>query len=100
MQNKILRCIHESEFRAIKNGVFKNKKVGVYYGFDNYGRTAEQIMLLCDIVKTEIPHVALSDMSVYEITRAQSIRHANMTMIHVEESVENVANNIDNYTIL
>ena len=97
---KVLRCIHAGQFRDIKNGNYPFDVVGVYYGFPNYNRTAKQILELIDIIRKEVPNVGLSNLNVYEITKAQSDRHAHHTMVEVYVDTKTVKNNFQNYTIL
>ena len=100
MEKNVIRCIHNCQLRDIKNGSYAFDKVGVYYGFHNYNRTAKQILELIDIIKAEVPGVEMSDLNVYEITTAQSDRHAHYTMVNVYVDVNVVRNNLDNYIIL
>ena len=100
MENNVIRCIHSAQLRDIKNDSYVFDTVGVYYGFHNYNRTAKQILELIDIVQKEIPGVKMSDLNVYEITKAQSDRHAHYTMVHVYVKANIVRSNIDNYTSL
>lgn len=86
--------------RDIKNGDYTFDRVGVYYGFHNYNRTAQQILKLIDIIQSEVPGVEMSDLHVYEITAAQSDHHAHYTMVHVYVKTDAVRDHIDNYIIL
>lgn len=100
MEKNVIRCIHSVQLRDIKNGSYVFDEVGVYYGFHNYNRTAKQILELIDIIKKEIPNVEMSNLNVYEITNAQSDRHAHYTMVHVYVKADIVRGNIDNYIAL
>ena len=99
-KKNVIRCIHSVQFRDIKNGSYAFDQVGVYYGFNNYNRTAKQILELIDIIKAEVPGVEMSELNVYEITTAQSDRHAHYTMVQVYVNVDVVRNNLCNYIIL
>jgi UDP-N-acetylenolpyruvoylglucosamine reductase len=100
MEKNVIRCIHSVQLRDIKNGNCAFDKVGVYYGFNNYNRTAKQILELIDIIKKEVPDATMSELHVYEITRCQSDRHAGYTMINVYVDVNTVRDHLCNYTIL
>lgn len=97
---KIIRCINYSDLRDIKNGSYASDKVSVYYGFHNYNRTAKQILELIDIIRNEVPGVELDDINVYEITTAQSDRHAHYTMVHVYVKTDMVRKNLIDYIAL
>jgi hypothetical protein len=100
MEQRVIRCVHAANLRDIKNGTYESDTVGVYYGFGNYNRTAKQIMTLVEVIKDELYGVELDEMEVYEITRAQSDRHAHCTMVYVSVSPDVVRENITDYTIL
>ena len=55
MGNTVIRCVHGSTLREIKNGTYNAEKVGVYYGFENYKRTAQQILELINIIQDNQP---------------------------------------------
>ena len=97
---KVIRCIHASQFRDIRNGNYLADKVSVYYGLPNYNRTAKQILELIDVICKEVPNVDMNDLNVYEITTAQSDRHAHHTMVEVYVDAKTVQSNLQNYTIL
>ena len=97
LKKSVIRCVHSCHLRDIKNGSYTFDKVGVYYGFHNYNRTAKQILELIDIIKNEVPDVEMCDLNVYEITTAQSNRHAHYTMVNVYVKTETVRGNINNY---
>lgn len=100
MGNTVIRCVHGSTLRDIKNGTYNAEKVGVYYGFENYKRTAKQILELINIIQEEMHGIELDEMEVYEITRAQSDRHAHYTMVYISVNPDVVRENIGDYTIL
>lgn len=100
MEKNVIRCIHGCQLRDIKNGSYAFDRVGVYYGFHNYNRTAKQILELIDIIKSEVPNVEMCDLNVYEITTAQSDRHAHYTMVQVDVKTDVIRNNLDSYVIL
>lgn len=100
MNKNVIRCVHEAQMRDIKNGNYPFDEVGVYYGFHNYNRTMEQLLELVNIIKEEIPEANMKDLNVYEITNAQSDRHAHYTMVHVYVKAETVCNNLPNYIVL
>lgn len=101
MANKrVMRCIHYSQFHDIKKGNCNQDSVSVYYGFDNYDRSATQILELINIVRNEMPGIELDKMNVYEITKAQSDRHAHQTMVQLFVPVDTIRNNIEAYSIL
>jgi hypothetical protein len=97
----IIRCLHESQFFDIKRGTYHPDSVVVYYGFDTYNASVENIRKLIEIVKAENPSVPENEMHVAFITRAQSIRHAHFTMISVAINPYDVkARLFEDYTIL
>ena len=98
--NKVIRCVNSSALHDIRRDQYKCDVVCVYYGFDNYNKTVEQIVALSDLVKNEMPDVSTQDMDVCEITRNQSNRHAGQTMIQVRAKAECVSQNIENYVVL
>lgn len=100
MGSAVIRCVHGSTLREIKNGTYNAEKVGVYYGFENYKRTAKQILELINVIQEEMHGIELDEMEVYEITRAQSDRHANCTMVYISVNPDVVRENIGDYTIL
>ncbi len=100
MGNNVIRCVHGANLRDIKNGTYNAEKVGVYYGFENYKRTAKQIMDLINIIQDELYGIELDEMEIYEITRAQSDRHAHYTMVYISVDADVVRENIGDYTIL
>ena len=51
MGNAVIRCVHGSTLREIKNGTCNAERVGVYYGFENFKRTAKQILELINIIQ-------------------------------------------------
>ena len=100
MEKNVIRCIHSANMRDIKNDNYTRDQVGVYYGFHNYSRTAQQILELIDIIKGEIPGVKMSNLEVYEITRGQSDRHAHYTMVQVYVNTNVVRDNLRDYITL
>lgn len=100
MEKNVIKCIHSCQLRDIKNNSFAFDKVGVYYGFDNYNRTVKQILELIDIIQKDVPGVSMSELNVYEITKAQSDRHAHYTMVQVYVDVKTIRENLNNYIIL
>ena len=100
MKKSAIRCIHEENLRDIKNGSYEFDKVNVYYGFHNYKRTVEQLLELVSIIKSEIPDATMDALNVYEITTAQSNRHAHYTMVCVEVNTKTIRNNLQNYIAL
>lgn len=99
-RKKVIRCIHGANLRDIKDGSFKSNKVGVYYGFRNYKRTATQILSLIRIARKENPALKPRDIEVYEISPGQSDRHAHHTMVYVDVDVDTVKKDLHNYISL
>ena len=98
--NKMIRCVQSSALYEIAHDQYKHDVVCVYYGFDNYSRTVEQIVMLCDLIKNEMPDTNELDMDVCEIRRSQSDRHAGQTMIQLCVKTDEVRKHIANYTAL
>ena len=98
-----IRCIRERDFNAIKDGQFVRNGQGisvcVFYGYNNYHDNPAHVSSLAHIARTET-NVDEQDMHVIRISREESIRHANHTMVQVAIDVERVKNNLNNYTIL
>lgn len=100
MKKNVIRCVHGVQLRDIKNDTFAFDKVGVYYGFNNYNRTVNHIMQLVDVIREEVPGVEVNNLTVYEITTAQSDRHAHHTMVQVYVDAKLVKENLSKYMIL
>ena len=100
MAKTLIRCLYNSDYYNLKNGQYNHDMVSVYYGFNNYNRTAKQVLELIDIVKNEVPGIDMSDLNVYEITTAQSDRHAHYTMVQVYMKTNVVCDNLNSYIIL
>lgn len=97
---RLLRCIHDSVYHDIRQDVYKENVVRVYYGFDSYNASVARINQVVDIVKQENPGIREEDMDVIFITRGMSIRHAHFTMISVYQPAAKVKAQLEDYTIL
>ena len=96
----VIRCMHGGHLRGLKSGTPSPETIGVYYGFNNYSRNIQQLMTLVNVIKAEVPGITEKDMEVYEITPAQSDRHAHHTMIFLYVPTDLVRKNLDNYITL
>ena len=97
---KIIRCLHEDEFRDIRDGKWPHKRIRVYYGFNYYNHDLEYVDKIASVIQQELPGISKRDMEVYEVTTKASIRHAHFTTVKVIIDAEIVRNNFSNYCIL
>ena len=98
--SNIIRCMHAGMLRGLQNDTLMPESVGVYYGFTGYQKNMAQLNILANTIKEEIPGITEKDMEVYEITTAQSNRHAHHTMIFVYAPTKLVRNNLGKYIAL
>lgn len=97
---KLIRCVPSAIFYDISRGTYNFETVRVYFGFDNYRADVEQIVELCEAIMEAYPGVILKNMDVCSISRVQSDRHANQTMVCVPLASEIVRNNLSEYAVL
>lgn len=97
---RLEKYIRDGILTDIKAGAFKSEDVVVYYGFDNYERSAEHCLRIIDVIAKEFPGITMNEIEFYEITRAQSNRHAHQTKACVSVPVEDVLRHLDEYLIL
>lgn len=58
--------------------------VGIHYAFNHYGESVEHIIQLRDEVLKDYPNMSEKDMTVWKISRQESIRHAGYTTLFVQ----------------
>jgi hypothetical protein len=58
------------------------------------------MLKLAEAVQNEWPEILDEDMVICEITRSQSVRHANQTMLNIQVDAERVRRNIHLFTAL
>ena len=94
-----IRCLHENDYITIRDGKFTKGFARVYYGFNNYDDSPRHIN---EIVKVLVDETYCDDeeMHVHRVTREESIRHANYTMIQVTEAACKIKENLDKYDVL
>lgn len=76
----IKKFAHESAFKSTDTTV---EKIGIFYGFNNYGCTLQHINELKNAVLIDFPDMKDEDIEVWKITTNQSLRNAQKTMLHV-----------------
>lgn len=62
--------------------------VGIHYAFDNYGESVHHILQLRDEVMNDYPNLTDKDMTVWKISRQESIRHAGYTTLFIQIPIE------------
>lgn len=58
--------------------------VGIHYAFNCYDESVHHILQLRDEVLKDYPNLTDKDMTVWKITRQESIRHAGYTTLFVQ----------------
>lgn len=97
--SQVIRCLHEKDYVAIRDGNCTKGFVRVYYGFNNYNDSPAHVKALTHIALTET-YTEEEDMHVHRVTREESIRHADHTMIQFTDQAAKIKDNLNNYTIL
>lgn len=82
---KMGRFIQEGTWRMTDDEIRKacKEKIGVLYGFNNYGCNLIHINELRECILKEYPNTKDEDIEVWWIRDTQSIRHARFTMLRV-----------------
>ena len=82
---KMGRFIQEGTWRMTDDEIREvcKEKIGVLYGFNNYGCNLIHINELREGILKEYPNTKDEDIEVWWIRDTQSIRHARFTMLRV-----------------
>lgn len=65
-----------------------NGSIGIHYAFNTYNESVSHVLKLRDEVLKDYPALSDDDMTVWKITRNESIRHAGFTTLFVQIPVE------------
>ena len=87
---KMGRFIQEGTWRMTDDEIREvcKEKIGVLYGFNNYGCNLIHINELREGILKEYPNTKDEDIEVWWIRDTQSIRHARFTMLRVDIPTE------------
>ncbi len=82
---ELKRFIQEGTLRMMDDEIRQSykEKIGVLYGFNNYGCNLKHINELRECILRDYPNTLDEDIEVWWIRDTQSIRHTRFTMLYV-----------------